>query len=475
MAKQKTIYEFSKLLDLNLSEPIWYPVWKYLSSWQQNSEKEDSIALAGMYFEQYGQTLNLGQALNLEERRKRCESLLFIANKSKEIGELQHWLPDILAAFLFYEDYKNYSYPQYISNELIPVSNVIELHRRLENLLQQCASSELLMKAKYAYSTRISEKGYYWDLMCGTPHEDDDWMEQFSEYSEININVFAHATLLWTDDIVSFCIQNTTIDFLEICRCLLRCENNKLSLEICAYDTNLEELPVGCGHFINLDSLKLNISGIELLSPDISRLKSLRYLNIESMQQHQSLFPDFNGLDSVEELSFYLCNFSEIPPSIFNLHKIKKLNIDASYSPSKIFTISSNINKLYQLKELKISHSSLDKLPDEIGDLLLLESFCLYCIMLTQLPKTIGNLGNLKKLHLYGCTRLTNLPDSLSLLTNLRTLSITELRISYIPSVLFKMSFLQSLQLECGAFEKEINSLRKALPNTIINFTKLNI
>lgn len=74
--------------------------------------------------------------------------------------------------------------------------------------------------------------------------------------------------------------------------------------------------------------------------------------------------------------------------------------------------------------------------------------------MLTQLPKTIGNLGNLKKLHLYGCERLIGLPDSLSLLTNLRTLIITGLKISYIPSVLFKMSFLQSLQLKCGASER---------------------
>jgi hypothetical protein len=55
----------------------------------------------------------------------------------------------------------------------------------------------------------------------------------------------------------------------------------------------------------------------------------------------------------------------------------------------------------------------------------------------------------------------------------LQSLSLASLKTGSIPKVLFKMTFLQNLFLECDAPEEEIEQLKQALPNTKININQL--
>jgi hypothetical protein len=88
----------------------------------------------------------------------------------------------------------------------------------------------------------------------------------------------------------------------------------------------------------------------------------------------------------------------------------------------------------------------------------------LYGNKLTSLPKSIGMLTNLKTLNLAG-NRLTSLPESIGRLTNLEILSLGDNNLTRLPQSIGNLTKLEKINL-C------YNNLTQ-LPESIGNLTKL--
>lgn len=104
-----------------------------------------------------------------------------------------------------------------------------------------------------------------------------------------------------------------------------------------------------------------------------------------------------------------------------------------------------SLNKLTQLKGLKLDYHQLETLPTFIGDLVHLESLEL----------------------LYG--KLKQLPDSIINLTRLKALDIRQNHLTKLPKALWQMSHLEYIALSSNHLPSEtIEGLRQALPHTHI-------
>jgi len=108
------------------------------------------------------------------------------------------------------------------------------------------------------------------------------------------------------------------------------------------------------------------------------------------------------GKDSVTE---------RIPSDLYNCTKIYALHI----SMERVEELSSEIGNLTNLRELHIYKCiNLKKLPKELGNLTNLTSLQISsCYNLKELPKELGNLINLKDFWIDSCKHLSELPKEL--------------------------------------------------------------
>ena len=101
-----------------------------------------------------------------------------------------------------------------------------------------------------------------------------------------------------------------------------------------------------------------------------------------------------------------------LPDCLSEFSNITRLELDSERFC--LFKISENIGGLKQLEKLKIRNGGMEDLPQSIGNLDNLKKLVfIRCYKLTELPESIGNLSNLKELDLRGCEKLIKLPDSL--------------------------------------------------------------
>jgi Leucine-rich repeat (LRR) protein len=241
-----------------------------------------------------------------------------------------------------------------------------------------------------------------------------------------------------------------------------------------ALSFSLEEikyLPTDISQLTNLKWLYLNIDKLGYLPAEFGRLSNLKQLILENMYDLKDLPAEFSQLSSLEEIKLLHCGFMAVPKPIFELTNLKKLK----------FTVKSGIHcvvypkiaYLHQFQELEIVGTFAHYLPDEIVELSPLDKLKINCLYLEKSPESIGKLQNLKELRCYGSdNNITSIPDSLSQLTSLQLFNLASLGTGHIPEVLFKMPFLQTLLFDSEAPQKEIERLKKALPNRDRKFTK---
>ena len=181
------------------------------------------------------------------------------------------------------------------------------------------------------------------------------------------------------------------------------------------------------------------------------------------------------------------CNFSQMKP-MFHLEKLDVVVQNTESDTRKIADLFPNLICI----EIWGGHLKNQKLPDEIGNLLLLESLHLVSCGLNDLPHSFVNLKRLKKLYLRGLPMdvfpeeitqlkdlevleisqpLIKLPDSLSHLTQLKKLNLhsalnganmdvagsfldKKVYLKPIPDVIGKLNNLEDLNLGiCGVFD----------------------
>jgi hypothetical protein len=133
-----------------------------------------------------------------------------------------------------------------------------------------------------------------------------------------------------------------------------------------------------------------------------------------------------------------------------------------------------SIVNLKKLKELKLLLTSLDHLPECLGNLCALQTLSLYrCKGLKRLPESLGNCTALEHLSIHKSRELESLPDSFCNLTNLKSLDLDSCRgISEIPSDISNFQSLERLYIErCHGLRWLPNSLGdlKSLEHLRIN------
>ncbi|XP_042386861.1 putative disease resistance RPP13-like protein 1 [Zingiber officinale] len=98
------------------------------------------------------------------------------------------------------------------------------------------------------------------------------------------------------------------------------------------------------------------------------------------------------------------------------------------------------------LRVLDLTKTSIEKIPDCIGDLLHLRYLDLDGTNICEIPTSIGNLVNLQSLDISVCMYLERLPESIAKLHNLRRLDISCCPLlTYVPKGIGKLENLYSL------------------------------
>ncbi|KAL1221932.1 Disease resistance protein RML1A [Cardamine amara subsp. amara] len=188
--------------------------------------------------------------------------------------------------------------------------------------------------------------------------------------------------------------------------------------------SNLEKLWEGIARLPNLKSIDLNRSHCLKEIPNLLNATNLETFNLE-----------------------YCSSLVELPSSIRNLHKLKKLKMDGC---KKLRDIPTNINlasleevemwDCYQLRsfpdfsmnirELRVGSTQIEEIPSSIRNLHKLKKLIMYdCKKLRDIPTNI-NLPSLEFFSVSGCSRLASFPDISS---NVKELRVNGTKIKDVP------------------------------------------
>ncbi|KAF8029500.1 hypothetical protein BT93_E2032 [Corymbia citriodora subsp. variegata] len=191
---------------------------------------------------------------------------------------------------------------------------------------------------------------------------------------------------------------------------------------------SLSLLPHSFEHLTSLSILQVDNSNITKLSDGVGELVKLRRLSLRNCHWIQELPESIGQLGrSLEELDISGTGISELPDSFGHLHSLRVLNVDncfISKFPSSVWSLLSleeinassctnlegeipgDIEKLINLRILKLRYSPISSLPPEIKCLSKLETLdLLHCDMLHELPALPSSLFIV---HLSPCHDLTS-------------------------------------------------------------------
>ncbi|CAD5184742.1 unnamed protein product, partial [Musa acuminata subsp. malaccensis] len=115
-------------------------------------------------------------------------------------------------------------------------------------------------------------------------------------------------------------------------------------------------------------------------------------------------------------------------------------------SPS-IMTIEDNVlEELPNLRVLDLCNTSVERIPNCIGDLLHLRYLDLDITNIHEIPESIGCLVNLQTLNISGCKHLYKLPMTITRLYNLRSLVVEDTPLTHVPKGIGKLININILQ-----------------------------
>ncbi len=151
-------------------------------------------------------------------------------------------------------------------------------------------------------------------------------------------------------------------------------------------------------------------------------------------------------------------NLTEFPRDLLeNAPTIQTLNL---YS-NKLTQIPKEIGDMVNLKELNLGKNPFTQLPKEVGKLKNLEKLTLFTNEITQLPKEIWELTNLKELVVEN--KITQLPKEIGKLKNLEKLSTHGAKLTQLPKEIGELTNLKELILmdnELTQIPEEVGNLK---------------
>jgi len=130
---------------------------------------------------------------------------------------------------------------------------------------------------------------------------------------------------------------------------------------------------------------------------------------------------------------------------VTNMKPVYELFIEETEKPAPdVNMLESLIDRLQQedidkINELNLGNKKLDKLPNNIGNLINLQKLWIDTNQISEIPYSIGNLTNLQELWIYN-NKITEIPDSIGNLANLQQFYCYWNQISEIPKWLVNMN-----------------------------------
>jgi Leucine-rich repeat (LRR) protein len=212
--------------------------------------------------------------------------------------------------------------------------------------------------------------------------------------------------------------------------------------EIVLTGNNFTEFPPEVLNMPQLEELLIGHNPVSKLPDNLKSLKNLKRLSINATQIKE-FSSDLSALESLETIGLDHNEFKKVPESILTIPNLKRLGL--------------NNNKLTDLKFID------ERLKG-------LESIYLYSNELKQIDCEIENLKSLKELLIFD-NEIDSIPDCIASLTNLEKLEIWSNPIKYVSPEIQKLTKLKSMRIEKDNLtEEQMETIRKWLPNTEINF-----
>ncbi|KAI8522799.1 hypothetical protein RHMOL_Rhmol13G0024400 [Rhododendron molle] len=217
----------------------------------------------------------------------------------------------------------------------------------------------------------------------------------------------------------------------------------------------LRKVPSNIWMLKSLESLDLSgcsmlgkYSGIKLSKSQSSFLSSWNFRTKRVDSIGLSLSPVL-GLSWLKDLRMEYCNLSCLPNEVGNLISLETLNLSGNNLP----TLPDSICDLTRLKNLNLSDCDVSHLPGEIGLLISLKGLYLGGNNLLTLPDSFCDLACLSDLDLKGCN-LSHLPDRIGMLSSLMNLYLERNNVCSLPNSFSDLACLEKLSLrDCGRLQ----------------------
>ncbi|TXG68298.1 hypothetical protein EZV62_003233 [Acer yangbiense] len=238
-------------------------------------------------------------------------------------------------------------------------------------------------------------------------------------------------------------------------------------------NTGIEEIPSSIGSLTGLVELYIShCAKLKQISTSFCKLKSLETLLVIDCSKLESFPEILETMEHLEEIRLHGAAIKELPPSIENLNGLLTLVLSKCKNLERL---PSNISNLRCLEELELSDcSKLVKLPDNLGNLRSVKCLNAARAGVTQLPSSMIDLVQLKKLDFSGCKGLTLPPFSTSL-GSLSKLFLNDCNLVQVPEDIGFLPSLEYLELCANPFESLPESIKHLSTMRVLRLNDCNM
>lgn len=212
-------------------------------------------------------------------------------------------------------------------------------------------------------------------------------------------------------------------------------------------------LETALAHREKVTELHLHNCRLDQLPPVVFGMPKLWKLEV-SVNLIGEIPHQIGQLKTLRSLTLSFNQIAELPPRLFELRQLTELNL----SNNKIKFLPPAIGRLENLQRLRLAGNALEELPPEIGQLTQLVHLDIQQNQVKRLPPQLGKLAKLRQLHA-AHNRIGRLPKALFQLTALDLLDLSHNRLRTLPPDIGQLQALTELNLG--------SNLLETIPDTI--------